>query len=103
MVKSLQICLFGDQTYDVSKKLRELLYTQKSSILESFFEQVYGRLREEVGHLPSHDREVYPRFTSIADLLSWRERQNTTLPALENALTCIYQLGLFIRFADSFI
>jgi hypothetical protein len=91
-----QVYLFGDQTHDVNAKLRSLLLSKNNPTLTSFFERVYFALRTEIGHLPLRERESFPRFSSIFDLLS-RQRESALNPALEGALTCAYQLGYFIR------
>ncbi len=97
MVQPIQIYLFGDQTYDVNARLRPLL-SDTNPILTSFFERVYYAIRAEIARLPLRSREAFPRFSSIADLL-FRQRQGGLNPALEKALSCIYQLGYFIRLA----
>lgn len=90
-----RIYLFGDQTYDVDAPLRELLH-HSDAILSSFFKRALHVLRLEVGQLPSELRYEFPRFSSIADLIS--RRGDTQLhPGLEMALVLIYQLGSFIR------
>jgi hypothetical protein len=95
MAQHHRIYLFGDQTYDVDAPLRELLY-HSDPILTSFFERVLQVLRLELGQLPSELRDEFPRFSSIADLIS-RRRDTRLHPSLEMALVLIYQLGSFIR------
>ncbi|KAJ5150806.1 type I iterative polyketide synthase [Penicillium canariense] len=95
MAQHYRIYLFGDQTYDVDAPLRELLH-HSDPVLTSFFERALQVLRLEVGQLPSELRCTFPRFSSIADLIS--RRGDTGLhPGLEMALVLIYQLGSFIR------
>jgi hypothetical protein len=98
MVNQLQIYLFGDQTHEISAKLQALLHSKSSPILQSFFDEVYHKLRAEIGQLPARDKEIFPRFSSIAEILAWRKRQDKYIQAIENALTCTYQLAYFIRF-----
>ncbi|KAF7180566.1 hypothetical protein CNMCM7691_009857 [Aspergillus felis] len=102
MAQHHRIYLFGDQTYDVDAPLRELLH-HSDPILTAFFERALHVLRLEIGQLPSELRCEFPRFSSIADLIS--RRGDTRLhPGLEMALVLIYQLGSFIRwvhFTDS--
>ncbi|GIJ99615.1 type I iterative polyketide synthase [Aspergillus viridinutans] len=95
MAQHHRIYLFGDQTYDVDAPLRELLH-HSDPILTSFFERALQVLRHEVGQLPSELRHEFPRFSSIADLIS-RRRDTRLHPSLEMALVLIYQLGSFIR------
>lgn len=97
MVNQLHLYLFGDLTYDISTKLQPLLHFDSYPLLRSFFDCVSDKLRAEIGQLPAQDKEVFPRFSSIAELLTWRNGHSRSNPAVENALTCIYQLGEFIQ------
>jgi len=97
MKEQFKFYLFGDQTYDVYTQLRELLHSQNDPILTSFFERAYYALRAEIGQLPPKDREELPRLSGIADLLSWGRWNRGRSVALDMALTCMYQLGSFIR------
>lgn len=97
MGKPIGVYLFGDQTFDVCTKLRDLLHSNDSPTLDRFFQQAYFNLRSEIAQLPVYERDKYPRFANLAELLAWRERQQSPNVALDNALTCIYQLGYFIR------
>lgn len=92
------VYLFGDQTGEFEPGLRCLLQTKDNSFLASFFEKCFHALRHEISRLPPSDREIFPRFTSIVHLLA-QYRRTAPNPALESALTCIYQLAAFIRFA----
>ena len=90
------IYLIGDQTYDYDRSLRELLHSEHEAILSSFFERSYYALRAEVGKLLQSHRGQFQRFSGLADLLVLRSDCQLH-PALDQALTCIYQLGTFIR------
>ncbi|KAH8432989.1 polyketide synthase alb1 [Aspergillus melleus] len=102
MVDQLHVYLFGDQTFEVSTKLPPLLHCKTSPLLEAFFEQAYHALRSEIAQLPARDRDTYPRFSSIAELLAWRNRQERLHQPIETTLTCIYQLAQFISEHDGF-
>lgn len=93
------VFLFGDQTYDVLAHLPPLLRSQESPILNSFFEQAYCTIREEIGALSTQERKSFCHFTSISSLLEWRVRDQVINPPVESALTCIYHLASFIRYA----
>ncbi|KAM5493712.1 Type I Iterative PKS [Microsporum canis] len=97
MVNQLHLYLFGDVTYDISTKLQPLLHSESSPLLRSFFDCACDKLRAEIGRLPAQEKEIFPRFSSIAELLTWRGRHNRSNPPVENALTCVYQLGQFIN------
>ncbi|KAH8702107.1 conidial pigment polyketide synthase PksP/Alb1 [Talaromyces proteolyticus] len=90
-----QVYLFGDQTGEFDSGLRRLIQAKNNSLVTSFFERCFYALRHEIAQLPPSDRRNFPRFTSIVDLLA-RYRVTGPNPALESALTTIYQLGSFI-------
>ena len=96
MGRTTKILLLGDQTNGFDSGLRRLLHVKDNNHLMAFFERVHYALRLEIGHLPITERDSFPRFTSVIDLLA-RHREGGTNPALESALTCIHQLACFIR------
>ncbi|CRL29453.1 Beta-ketoacyl synthase [Penicillium camemberti] len=91
------VYLFGDQTADFDSGLRRLLHAKNDSLLAAFFQKSYYALRKEITSLPPSERQQFPRFTSIVDLLA-RFKELGPNPALESALTTIYQLGCFIHY-----
>src|SRR5690349_610517 len=97
MVQQLKIYLFGDQTYDVHSKLRELLRYGQNPVLNCFFERVDSALRTEISKLPLNIREGLPQFSGVPDLLSWNRYDERLAVPFQMALTCIYQLGAFIK------
>ncbi|KAL3478405.1 hypothetical protein BJX99DRAFT_269261 [Aspergillus californicus] len=97
MEDSYHVYLFGDQTSDFEIGLRRLLQAKHHPIVLSFFQKSYYALRQEIASLSPSERSVFPRFTSIVDLLA-RHCESRGNPALESALTCIYQLGCFINY-----
>ncbi|EKV10885.1 Conidial pigment polyketide synthase PksP/Alb1 [Penicillium digitatum] len=92
-----QVYLFGDQTADFDSGLRRLLHAKNDSLVAAFFQKSYYALRKEISSLPPSERQGFPRFTSILDLLA-RSKESGPNPALESALTTIYQLGCFIHY-----
>lgn len=91
-----RVYLFGDQTGDFDAGLRRLLHSKNNSLVTAFFQRCYHALRQEITKLPPSQRQIFPRFTSIVDLLA-RYRESGVNPALESALTCIYELASFIK------
>ncbi|KAL5338099.1 hypothetical protein BJX70DRAFT_217015 [Aspergillus crustosus] len=91
------VYLFGDQTGDFEDGLRRLLQAKNHTIVSGFLQKCYHALRQEIAGLPPSERSIFPRFTSIGDLLA-RHCESPGNPALESALTCIYQLGCFIDY-----
>ncbi|KAJ5379475.1 hypothetical protein N7509_012594 [Penicillium cosmopolitanum] len=92
-----RVYLFGDQTANFDSGLRRLLQAKNDSLLSSFFQKCYYALRKEISQLPPSQRQMFPRFTSVVDLLA-RYRESGPSAALESALTTIYQLGCFIHY-----
>lgn len=91
-----QVYLFGDQTADFESGLRRLLQAKNDSLLIAFFQKCYHAIRQEISKLAPSERQKFPRFTSIIDLLA-RYREHGPNAALESTLTTIYQLGCFIQ------
>jgi naphtho-gamma-pyrone polyketide synthase len=94
---SYRIYLFGDQTSEFDAGLRRLLQAKNNSFLSFFLERCYHVLRYEISGLSPSERSLFPRFTSVVDLLA-RYRDSGPNPALESVFTSIYQLGVFIRY-----
>ncbi|KAI1412620.1 polyketide synthase [Hypoxylon sp. FL1857] len=90
--------LFGDQTFDVEPHLHKLLDASNSNvILRDFLEKAYNAIRVRIFQLPKHVREDLPRFTSIEDVLLWKQSKGgIRCVPLDMAITCMYQLGSFI-------
>ncbi|KAJ9668079.1 hypothetical protein H2201_001885 [Coniosporium apollinis] len=94
---STKIYLFGDQTHSFDAGLRRLYQQKENGPLTAFFEKVHFALRREIGQLPVAERQWFPAFTSVVDLLA-RHRESGNNPALEGALTCIHHLACFISY-----
>ncbi|KAM4057347.1 starter unit:ACP transacylase in aflatoxin biosynthesis domain-containing protein [Hirsutella rhossiliensis] len=98
--QSFKLYLFGDQTFDVKPHLRSLLRDRSNPVLEDFLVKAYEVVRTEIYKLPHGVREAVPRFTGLDDLVSWDQSGKRCIP-LDMAVTCIYQLGVFISQADA--
>ena len=96
MADHLKLYLFGDQTHDVQPNMKTLLHSRNNPILEDFLVKSYDALRLEIYKLPPQIRDDLPRFTSLDDLIVWERKETRCIP-LDMALTCLYQLGTFIR------
>jgi hypothetical protein len=94
-----EVYLFGDQTHDVSTELLSLLhFSPYEPSLRSYFDGTYRELRSEVGNLLVLEQRAFPGFSSIPDLVTLFRRGR--LPsAFDPAMTCMYQLGMVIRYA----
>ena len=96
MTGHLELYLFGDQTYDVQPYLRDLLLNKGNPILDDFLVRAYDVIRAEIHTLPSEVRDELPRFTCLDDIIL-RKPGGTRCVPLDMAVTCMYQLGVFIR------
>lgn len=97
MDSRLSVYVFGDQTDSFESGLVQLLHIKGCEVLSSFFEQTQYALRLEISQLPVSQKEWFPRFTSIIDLVTGKSDQGRN-PALELALLCLTQLARFIKY-----
>lgn len=91
------IYLFGDQTNSFDSGLCQLLQIKDNPILSALFERVNYALRLHIGQLPILQRDLFPRFTSLHELLARYRETAETNPALDSMFVCLHQLALFIR------
>ena len=96
MADQMKLYLFGDQTFDIQCGLKDLLKHKQNLILEDFFVKAYDKIRREIYSLPQEVQDDLPRFTCFNDLIFRREGGKKCIP-LDMAMTCVYQLGTFIR------
>ena len=96
MANCLKLYVFGDQTFDVQPRLKQLLEHKDNPVLKDFLDKASAAIRVQLYTLPQEARESLPRFTSVEDLLLWENDGRPCLP-LDMALTCLYQLATFIR------
>ncbi|RYP79317.1 hypothetical protein DL770_006722 [Monosporascus sp. CRB-9-2] len=100
MADQLKLYLFGDQTYDIQSSLKDLARYRHNPVLEDFLLKAYDAIRTEIYKLPAETREDLPRFTCLDDLVLWKHDGKRCI-ALDMAVTCMYQLGVFISQADA--
>ncbi|KAH8730335.1 hypothetical protein GQ44DRAFT_747268 [Phaeosphaeriaceae sp. PMI808] len=96
MADPIQVFVFGDQTFDASELMFRLLHTHDDMMLSSFLDSSYRTLKQEVSNLKDEQRSSCPRFSKLAELLPYW-RNGTLNPALDQAMTCISQIGTFLR------
>lgn len=96
MADQLKLYLFGDQTYDVQPYLKDLMRYRHNPVLEDFLVKAYNAIRTEIYKLPHKIRDDLPRFTCLDDLVLRKPGGIRCIP-LDVAVTCMYQLGVFIR------
>jgi naphtho-gamma-pyrone polyketide synthase len=93
---SAQVFVFGDQTSTFESDLRSLLHIKDNESLRSFFEKANYALRVEISRLPISQQALFPRFTSVLDLLQ-HYRVSGGNPALGLSLLTLNHLGRFIK------
>ncbi|KAK6083898.1 polyketide synthase [Seiridium cupressi] len=93
--QKVRLYLVGDSTFPLASGLLSLLRQGYNPLLQTFFDATYCVLRAEIASLSSIQRDLFPRFSSIQDLLALH-RRGTLHPALHHALVCCFQLALFI-------
>ncbi len=93
---TVQIFLFGDQTSAFEADLRQLLHVKDNETLTSFLTKANLALRLEIAKLPQSQQELFPRFSTLIDLLNGF-RDSGSHPALELGLLCLNQLARFIK------
>ncbi|KAJ5738863.1 hypothetical protein N7493_002018 [Penicillium malachiteum] len=92
------IILFDNKADERLLVLRRLVHNHDSPLLDDFMGQSAFLLREEVSRQPSHIRVQIPQFADIVELIERSHGQS--IPLLEYALLCIYQIGSLIYSKD---
>nr|ASU91368.1 non-reducing polyketide synthase [Nephromopsis pallescens] len=99
MADQLKLYLFGDQALDIQPYLKDLIQYKYNPILEDFLVKAYDAIRTEIYNLPREIRDDLPRFTCINDIIFRKQGGRRCVP-LDMAVTCMYQLGVFISQFD---
>ncbi|KFY41333.1 hypothetical protein V494_03051 [Pseudogymnoascus sp. VKM F-4513 (FW-928)] len=94
---SCQVLLFGDLASHFEDELCQLVHVRGNEMLRSFFDQVSHALRQEFGDLPSSQQDLFPRFTTLVDLVSKLAETDGT-PVLRFTLLPVCEIGQFIRY-----
>lgn len=94
--KTAELLLFGDLTASFEDDLRRLLHISHDEALISFFERVAFGLREELGRHSSAVQELFPRFTTLIDLVA-RLGERDGAPVLRFCLMTVCQVAKFIQ------
>ncbi len=96
MAPNARLFVFGDQTASFVPKLRELLSVQDHPILTAFLEQSHYVMRAQmIQTLPPSEHKTQ-RTADLAGMLQ-RYTDGHLSPAFQTALSCLCNLGLFIR------
>ncbi|KAL6874701.1 ketoacyl-synt domain-containing protein [Trichoderma novae-zelandiae] len=99
-VRSVRVLVFGDQSSCSLSKLQLLLLKKNNPYLTSFIDQVNHTLRHEIARLTTAERQSFPAFSSIQNLVSrvLKDDKNSRNAALESTLATIYQLCCFLNY-----
>jgi noranthrone synthase len=96
MAHNTRVFLFGDQTYDFVPKLRELLPIKDHPILTAFFEQAHYVVRAQMIQTLNPQEHKAARTSDLAHMLQ-KYVDGKLSSAFQTALSCICQLGHFMR------
>ncbi|KAK8055200.1 fusarubin cluster-polyketide synthase [Apiospora rasikravindrae] len=96
MTDDIKLYLFGDQTFNVQPHLRGLLQGTDNPAVHEFLVKSYEVLRVKLHRLSDAAPDDVPRFTCLNDFVMWEKAESKLVP-LDMAITCVYQLGLFIK------
>ena len=91
-----QVLLFGDLSLvHFEEQLRRLLHVKTNPLLTSFFDRVNYSLRRLLEKLPSGQQDLFPRFTTLIDLLS-RFGETDGTPVLAFFLLSVHEVAQYI-------
>lgn len=91
-----QLLLLGDLSVGFEDRLGALLHVRDNPLLSSFLEQVGARVRDDLGRLGTHRQRLFPRFTTLVDLVSKLGETEGT-PVLRFCLLSVCQIGEFLE------
>ncbi|KAL2020283.1 hypothetical protein VTK56DRAFT_8607 [Thermocarpiscus australiensis] len=101
MADHVKVCIFGDQTCDLRRHMKDLFQIRDNPAVEDFLVKAYNAVRKEIYKLPPDVRDHLPRFTGVNDLILYDQGSGRRCVAIDTVVTCIYQLAMFINQADS--
>ena len=96
MATPLSFYLFGDQDGKFRDNLGALLLTGGNPTLNTFFDKVALSLRQEIQTLSWSQRDQFPSFCNILDLLSV-DAAKPFHPALQLALSSTHHFAVCLR------
>ncbi|KAJ6784566.1 hypothetical protein PWT90_06486 [Aphanocladium album] len=95
MSSSPRVVLFGDQTNAVEHKLQGLIAGSSNVILAEFLNAAFRAIQKEIYKLPSTDGMQMPRSETLGLLID-AVQSGKRHAALDNALLCMYEVGLYL-------
>ncbi|KAG8411789.1 polyketide synthase [Metarhizium acridum] len=92
-----RVFIFGDQSSCNLSNLQLLLLKKSNIYLASFVDQVNFTLRHEIARLTTAERQSFPAFSSIQNLVTRALKKDKSV-ALESTLATIYHLCCFLNY-----
>ncbi|KAL4977056.1 hypothetical protein BDW66DRAFT_41719 [Aspergillus desertorum] len=86
---------FGDQTGDFEVGLRRLLQADDHTLLSNFFQRSHHAVRLEISNLSPSEHSLFPRFTSIVDLLAKHCESPGNQPCNRECVDMHISIGMF--------
>jgi naphtho-gamma-pyrone polyketide synthase len=87
------VLIFGDLSLmHVEEQLRRLLHVKNNPLLASFFDRVNYTLRRLVETLPAEQQDLFPRFTTLVDVLQ-KLGETDGIPVLRFLLLSVHQVA----------
>lgn len=82
---------------DLFRRLHNNSKCQRFRLLAMFLDACSDAIHDEISALPLHLKNLFPHFKSVLSLADNPEfKQGPTGGALESALLCILEIGMFI-------
>ena len=97
-----QVILFGDLSLvNIKDTLKNLLHVKSNPLLTSFFDRTNYSLRRLLENLSGDQQALFPRFTTLIDLLA-RFGETLGTPILAFFLLCVQQVAQCIVYISRF-
>ena len=83
------------ETFNFEDDLKQLLHRKDNATMQAFFSAVASAFREEASLLSMEERDIFPHFTTLVDLMD-KLPGSSALSAIKTGLLCVYQVARFI-------
>jgi hypothetical protein len=94
--QEFKLLLFGDLSLiQFEEQFRRILHVKTNAFLTSFLDRVNYALRRLVENLPLEQQVLFPRFTTLIDLVSKLGETEGT-PVLRFFLLSVHEIAQFI-------
>lgn len=96
MKTGASLIVFGDLATSFEEDLRHLLHIGEDEVVQSFLNRAAYALRRDLADKPAAIQTLFPRFTSIIDILS-KLGETEGSPVLRFFLITVCQISQFIQ------